>query len=76
MEKREFSAHCRRETEKKNTNVFRKDTSLFSIVFIIFDYNIQIFWQLDINININDDMEDDDDDIVKDLFIDDAEFIS
>ena len=47
-----------------------KDTSLFSIFFIIFDHNI--FWQLD----INDDMEDDDDDIFEDLFIDDPEFVS
>ena len=60
------------EKRNKNTNVFGKDISLFSIFFIIFDYNIQIFLQLD----INDDMEDDDDDIFKDLFIDDPEFIS
>ena len=42
--KGKFSAHCRRETEKKYECVFGKDTSLFSIFFIIFDYNnIQIF---------------------------------
>ena len=60
----------RRETEKTpNEGVWKRYIIIF---FIIFDYNIQIFWQLD----INEDIEDDDDDIFKDLFIDDAEFIS
>ena len=35
--------HTAGEKRKKKMNMFGKDTSLFSIFFIIFDYNIQIF---------------------------------